>query len=88
MTTHLGKGESEVIILCKESGLDYALIDERVARNIAELMNVNTMGIFGIIDLAIERGFFIDKKNVVDQLKDLGFRISDKLYKNMFPDSE
>lgn len=88
LTTLLGKGESEVIILCKESGLDYALIDERTARDIAELMNVNTMGVLGIIDLAIKRGFFIDKKKVVDQLKDLGFRISDKLYKNMFPDSE
>jgi uncharacterized protein len=87
-TTLLGKGESEVIILCKELGLDYALIDEKTARDIAELMNVNTMRVFGIIDLAIERGFFIDKKKAVDQLKDLGFRISDKLYKNMFPDSE
>ncbi|MGR3310186.1 MAG: DUF3368 domain-containing protein [Candidatus Brocadiales bacterium] len=85
LTTLLGKGESEVIILCKELGLDYALIDERIARNISELMSVNTMGVLGIIDLAIERGSSIDKKKVIDQLKDLGFRISDKLYKNMFP---
>jgi predicted nucleic acid-binding protein len=54
----------------------------------AGLMNVNTMGILGIIDLAIERGSSIDKKKIVDQLKDLGFRISDKLYKKMFSDSK
>ncbi|MEW6675437.1 MAG: DUF3368 domain-containing protein [Nitrospirota bacterium] len=51
-------------------------------------MNVNTMGVFGIVDLAIQRGFPIDKKKIVDQLKDSGFRISDKLYKKMFPNSK
>ena len=49
-------------------------------------MNVNTMGILGIVGLAIEMGFSIDKKKVVDYLIDLGFRISDKLYKKMFSD--
>jgi predicted nucleic acid-binding protein len=88
LTTILGKGEAEVIILCKELKLDCALIDEKTARDMAGLMNVNTMGILGIIDLAIERGSPIDKKKIVDQLKDLGFRISDKLYKKMFPDSK
>ncbi len=88
LTTILGKGEAEVIILCKELGLDCALIDERTARNMAELKNVNTMGVLGVIDLAIERGIPIDKKKVVAHLKDLGFRISDKLFKKIFPDSE
>lgn len=84
LTTILGKGEAEVIVLCKELGRDYALIDERTARNISELLNVNTMGVLGIIDLAIEKGLSIDKKKAIDMLKDLGFRISDKLYKKMF----
>jgi len=88
LTTILGKGEAEVIILCKELELDCALIDERTARNMAELMNVNTMGVLGVIDLAIEREIPIDKKKVVAHLKDLGFRISDKLFKKIFPDSE
>lgn len=88
LTTLLGKGESEVIILFKELGLDYALIDEKMARDVASLMNVKTIGVLGIIDLAIEREFSIDKKKVVDQLKDFGFRISDKLYKKIFPDSK
>lgn len=86
LTTRLGKGESEVIILCKEVGLDYALIDERTARNIADLLNVNTLGVLGIMDLAIEKGFAINKKKAVGQLKELGFRISDKLYNKMFSD--
>ena len=88
LTTILGKGEAEVIILCKELELDCALIDERAARDMARLMNVNTMGVLGVIDLAIEKGIPIDKKKVVAHLKDLGFRISDKLFKKIFPDPE
>ncbi|HAM52558.1 MAG TPA: DUF3368 domain-containing protein [Nitrospiraceae bacterium] len=87
LTTVLSKGESEVIVLCKEEGLDYALIDEKTARNMAEMMDVNTMGILGIIDLAIGKGSLLDKKKLVDQLMGSGFRISEKLYKRMFPDS-
>ncbi len=88
LTTILGKGEAEAIILYKELELDCALIDERTARSMADLMNVNTMGVLGIIDLAIKKGFSIDKNKVIARLKDSGFRISDKLYKKMFPDSK
>ncbi len=84
LTTTLGRGEAEVIILCKELGLDYALIDEKIARNRADLMGVNTMGVLGIVGLAIEMGFSLEKKEIAKQLKDAGFRISDKLYKKMF----
>ncbi|MBI3008478.1 MAG: DUF3368 domain-containing protein [Candidatus Omnitrophica bacterium] len=88
LTTILGKGESEVIVLCKELKFEYALIDERIARDMAGLLSINTMGVLGIIDLAIDRGFSINKKKVVDQLIDLGFRISNKLYAKMFSDSK
>ena len=87
LTTNFGKGESEVIVLCRESGFDYALIDERKAREEATLMSVNTMGVLGFMDLAIEMGFAIDKKKLVKQLRKVGFRISDKLYKRMFSDN-
>lgn len=36
--------------------------------------------------LAVEKGFSIDKKKAISKLKDLGFRIGDKLYKRIFPD--
>ena len=48
-------------------------------------MGVNTMGILGIMDLAIEMGFAIDKKKLVKQLREAGFRVGDKLYRRMFP---
>lgn len=86
LRTSLGFGESEVIILCKELGVDYALIDERASRYKAELMDVKTMGILGLIDLAIEMGFAIDKEKFVKRLREVGFKISDRLYRKMFPD--
>lgn len=88
LSSILGGGESEVIVLYKELSADYAVIDERTARDRAELMDVDTIGVIGIIDLAIDRGFNIDKKKLIGQLKEMGFRISERLYKKMFPDSE
>ena len=52
LTTTLGMGESEVLVLCKEHEIDYALIDEKTARNMAALMDIDTMGTLGVIDLA------------------------------------
>jgi len=86
LTSILGKGEAEVIILSKELDVDYALIDEGTARGQAGLMDVSVIGVLGILDLAFEKGHQIDKKKLVDQLKGLGFRISDSLYRQMFPD--
>lgn len=88
LSSTLGKGESEVIVLYKELKIDYALIDEKMARDMAELMDVNVIGIIGTIDLAIEKGFDLDKRTLVDQLIEMGFRISDRLYKRMFPNSK
>ena len=87
LSSTLGEGESEVIVLCKEIESDFAVIDERTARAVAELMGINVIGLIGIIDLAIEKGFDINKKALVDILIESGFRISNRLYKLMFPGS-
>ena len=88
LSSILGAGETETIILAKELDLDYALIDERMARAEAGLMEVKVIGTIGLIDLAIESGFEIDKKSIVDQLIKKGFRISNRLYKKMFLNSK
>ena len=80
----LGRGESEVIILGRERELDFVLIDEVLARKIAKLMGLKIVGAIGIIDLAIGRGFQLNKKALVDELINLGFRISKKLYNKIF----
>jgi predicted nucleic acid-binding protein len=79
----LGSGESEVIALCKEFNADFALIDEKTARDVAGLMEINTIGTIGIINLAKKKGFNINTKKSLKLLRDKGFRISDKLYKRI-----
>jgi len=79
----LGSGESEVIFLCKELKADLALIDEKTARDIAGLMDVDTMGTIGIICLAIEKGFKLNKRGLLELLIEKGFRISDKLCRDI-----
>lgn len=83
LLTNLSRGEAEVIILAKELSLDYALIDEKIARNVAALMSVKTIGVLGVIDLAILAGIPIQKKTALDQLRQVGFRISERLYRKM-----
>lgn len=83
LLTTLNRGEAEVIILATELGLDYALIDEKTARNIAALMNVKTIGTLGVIDIAITAGVDIQKKSALDHLRQVGFRISEALYQKI-----
>ncbi len=79
----LGSGESEVIALCKELNADFALIDEKTARDVAGLMDISTIGTIGIINLAVIKGIDIDKKKALELLRNKGFRMSDKLYKKI-----
>ena len=61
---------------------------EETARDMAGLMDVNVMGVIGIIDLAVEKGLDINKRSLVDLLIEMGFRISDSLYRRMFPNAK
>ena len=57
----------------------YALIDEKIARNVAALLNVKTVGVLGVMNMAVAAGIPVQKQQAVDILRDVGFRISDKL---------
>jgi predicted nucleic acid-binding protein len=83
LTARISRGEAEVIVLTKEMNLDYALIDEKTARNIAAQKDVKTVGILGIIGMAAAAGFPIDKRDAVSRLRKAGFRMSEKLYQEI-----
>jgi predicted nucleic acid-binding protein len=83
LLTNLSQGEAEVIILAQEQSCDYALIDEKIARNVAALLGVKTVGVLGVIKMAIVSGIPIQTKQALDTLRHVGFRISDKLYQQM-----
>lgn len=83
LLTNLSRGEAEVIILAGELSCDYALIDEKLARNIATLLGINTVGVLGVMNMAIVAGIPIQKQQALDTLRRVGFRISDKRYQQM-----
>ncbi|EDN68984.1 conserved hypothetical protein [Beggiatoa sp. PS] len=58
------RGETEAILLCLELKADYLLIDDKKAREKAELFNINCIGTLGILYLA-------HQKNLVQELRPL-----------------
>ena len=50
-------GESEAILLCKEINADFLIIDDKKARQIAELIGVECVGTIGVLFEAKQKGF-------------------------------
>jgi uncharacterized protein len=56
LTFVMDYGESESIILYKELNADFLLIDDKKARKIAESLDVNCIGLIGILSIAKDKG--------------------------------
>ena len=76
----LGMGESEAIALAVEHSCLVAL-DDRIARSKAKSMNLKVIGTIGLIRLAYNKGLINRDKLIkaLRELKEHGFRISDKI---------
>ncbi|WP_243637257.1 DUF3368 domain-containing protein [Aeropyrum pernix] len=76
----LGMGESEAIALAVEHGCMLAL-DDRIARSKAKSMNLKVIGTIGLLRLTYSKGL-IGRDMLIQALRELkehGFRISDKI---------
>ena len=72
----LGPGETEVLMLAMERPDAVAIVDDKLARWVAETLNVKFTGTLGLL-LDSKRAGFIDRITpVLDQLQELRFRIS------------
>ncbi|MFN7853476.1 MAG: DUF3368 domain-containing protein [Dolichospermum sp.] len=76
----LDLGESEAIALAEEISASQLLIDERAARKVAMARKLPLIGTVGILLLAKRRGLLDSVKDVLDEMKAQGMRISDRLY--------
>ena len=74
------KGEVEVIVAGKEESVNFVVIDEITARNLAEAFSLNPIGTIGVLRLAKRAGLVDSIKPYLDELKLKKFRISDKIY--------
>ena len=75
---NLGKGESEVIALARETGMRI-IIDDLKARKIAETLELNVTGTIGILLKAENMALIDSAYDKAKELRDKGFYVSDQL---------
>lgn len=77
----LDKGEAEAIALAKEMKADLLIIDELRGRKCAKQLNLNIIGLVGILLLAKQKGIIGSIKEILTELQEkAGFWISEKLF--------
>lgn len=80
--TELDKGEGQAVGLASNFVGDVLLvIDDRTGRKAAEKLNILTTGIIGILLLAKERGLIENVGNLVSELREEGYWLSDEVEK-------
>jgi predicted nucleic acid-binding protein len=77
----LDQGEAEAIVLTIELGADLLLMDERRGRQAAKRLNLNVVGVLGVLLEAKSKGILQEVRPVLDELLNrAGFRISRLLH--------
>lgn len=79
LITDLGLGEAEVLTLALEELNSLIVLDERLARRIAELRGLKFTGSAGVLLKAKQQGYIISISPILEQLLKLGFRISNRV---------
>lgn len=79
----LHEGELEVIIGAKELDLRFVVMDERAARDLAQMFLLKPIGTLGILLLAKKQNKIDKVKPYLDSLLEHDFYISKKLYQQV-----
>jgi uncharacterized protein len=76
LVTHLGPGETEVRALALESTDALVILDDALARQVADMLSIRYRGTLGVLFDAKEAGLVSAIAPLLDQLQALGFRLS------------
>lgn len=77
------RGETEAIMLYRELHADYLLIDDKKAREKAELFDIKCIGTLGVLFLARQQGMISELRPLFEQLVNK-HRYYAKKYLNLF----
>ncbi|VAW37668.1 hypothetical protein MNBD_CHLOROFLEXI01-2632 [hydrothermal vent metagenome] len=80
LLTQLDIGEAEAIVLAQEVNAGLLLVDERKARAVAQRLGFNVIGTVGLLLLLKEQGKISRIRPLLDKLRSLNFRLSERVY--------
>jgi predicted nucleic acid-binding protein len=81
LSLELDKGESEAITLAMDLGVEMIVMDERIGRERAKAMGLQTVGVLGILLKAKKKGRIESMNAAMKALRqEIGFFISESLY--------
>ncbi len=84
LLSELHKGEAEAITLAIDLHLDMIVMDERIGRDRAKALGLNTVGILGVLLNARRHGKIASVKSAMKELRrEIGFFISESLYEEV-----
>lgn len=81
----IGRGEAEAIVLAKELRATL-LMDDAKARRYAKLLNVEVIGILGLLKLAKNHGLISSVRETINDMLAEGYYIEDRLIKKILKD--
>lgn len=81
LRSRLHVGESEAIVLAKEIGADFVILDDEEARKVAEAEGLKVVGGLSLLVRAKAKGWIKTVKPLLEQLKAQGFFIGKELYR-------
>jgi predicted nucleic acid-binding protein len=76
LITDLGPGETEVLMLALELPEAVAVLDDALARQVAETLSLNLTGTLGLLIDAKRTGLISAVRPLLDQLQALRFRLA------------
>ncbi|MFH1859702.1 MAG: DUF3368 domain-containing protein [bacterium] len=79
----LGRGEIEAMALFKRAHANLLLIDDRRARKVAQLNNIEIVGSLGILLFAKQKNLIKHIKPLLDKIRDSDVHINERLIKKI-----
>ncbi len=77
LITDLGAGEAQVLALALEEPGSLVILDDRLARAVAQMRNIRLTGTAGVLLKAKQEGHLAAVAPLLDQMAQMGFRLTD-----------